>query len=371
MLILLAVMVGFVATIGIVKFVQIRAAIAQGASYQPPPEAVTTIVAREVTWPATLGAIGTVEAVHGVTVSADLPGIVEKIEFDSGRSVREGDVLVRLDTRQERAQLAAAQAQHELAQLDFDRSRILLDKGVISQAEYDRISAEAKQADARVGEIQATIERKKIRAPFSGILGIRQVNLGQYLEGGAAVAPLQAMDRVYVNFSVPQQDVRVLKVGADVHVAADSSAGPGPSGKITAINSIVDEATRNVQIQAAFQNPHGRLRPGMFVEVEAKLGTTAPVIALPASAVSYAPYGNSVFVVGDLKGPNGKTYRGVEQRFVKLGSGLGDQISVVSGLKPGDVVVTSGVFKLRNGASIVVNNNVQPGNNPAPKPEDS
>jgi membrane fusion protein (multidrug efflux system) len=371
MMIVLSVLVAFIATIGVVKFLQIRAAIAQGSSYQPPPEAVTTVVASEVTWPATLTAIGTVEAVRGVTVSADLPGIVERIEFDSGHSVREGDVLVRLDTRQERAQLAAAEAQRELAQLDFERSKKLLERGVISQAEYDRLSAGSKQAEARVGEIQATIERKKVRAPFTGVLGIRQVNLGQYLEGGTAVAPLQAMDPVYVNFSVPQQDVRVLKVGAVVHVAADTGAAPGPPGHVTAINSVVDEATRNVQIQAAFRNADRRLRPGMFVEVEAKLGTTAPVIALPASAVSYAPYGNSVFVVSDLKGPNGKTYQGVQQRFVKLGAGRGDQIAVVSGLKPGDVVVTSGVFKLRNGASIVVNNKIQPGNNPTPKPEDS
>src|SRR5439155_859172 len=189
MLLMLAVMVVFIGTIGLVKVLQIRAAIAQGSSYQPPPEAVTTIVAGEQKWPATLNAIGTVAAVQGVTVSADLPGIVESIAFDSGKSVREGDLLVRLDTRQERAQLAAAEAQRDLANLDFERSRQLLQKGVIAQAEYDRLAAEAKQAEARVGEIRASIERKEIRAPFAGILGIRQVNLGQYLEGGAAVAP--------------------------------------------------------------------------------------------------------------------------------------------------------------------------------------
>jgi membrane fusion protein (multidrug efflux system) len=371
MLLTLAVLVVFIATIGLVKFFQIRAAIAQGSSFQPPPEAVTTIVAHEEKWPATLNAIGSVEAVHGVTVSADLPGIVETIAFDSGRRVRAGDLLVRLDTRQERAQLSAAVAQRDLTRLDLERSRQLLQRGVIAQAEYDRIAAEAKTAEARVGEIQATIERKEIRAPFAGVLGIRQVNLGQYLEGGSAIAPLQSMDPVYVNFDVPQQDVRILKVGATVHVAAESIAAANPAGKVTAINSVVNEATRNVQIQAEFRNLHGRLRPGMFVEVEAGVGTGEPVVALPATAISYAPYGNSIFVVGDLKGPNGKTYRGVEQRFVKLGSGRGDQVAVVSGLKPGEEVVTSGVFKLRNGASIVVNNKIRPGNDPAPKPEDS
>jgi len=350
---------------------QIKTAIAQGASWQPPPEAVTTIVAPQEKWPSTLSVIGTVAAVQGVTVSADLPGIVEKISFDSGKHVQAGEVLVRLDTRQERAQLLAAESQRDLAQLNFDRSTQLLQRGVIAQAEYDRIAAESKQADARVGEIKATIERKQIRAPFGGTLGLRQVNLGQYLEGGSAVVSLQSMDPVYVNFDVPQQDVATLRLGDEVHVTGDSIASLGPGGKVTAINSVVDEATRTVQIQSVFRNPHGRLRPGMFVEVEAKVGTSAPVVALPASAVSYAPYGNSVFVVSDMKGPNGKTYRGVQQRFVKLGPGRGDQVSVLSGLKPGEEIVSSGVFKLRSGAAVFVNNKIAPSNNPAPKPEDS
>ena len=223
----------------------------------------------------------------------------------------------------------------------------------------------------RVGEIRATIQRKVIRAPFAGVLGLRQVNLGQYLNPGDAVVPLQSMDPVYVNFSLPQQDVAALRIGAEVNVAADSIAIGRATGRITAINSVVDEATRNVQVQATFQNPGGELRPGMFVDVQVVLGSSSRVIALPASAISYAPYGNSVFIVGDMKGPNGKTYRGVQQRFVKLGAGRGDQVSVVSGLKPGEEVVTSGVFKLRNGAAIFVNNARQPGNNPAPRPEDS
>jgi membrane fusion protein, multidrug efflux system len=361
----------FILAIGLVKFMQIRTAIAQFSSFQPPPEAVTTIVAREEEWPATLTAVGSVVAVHGVTVSADLPGIVEAIAFNSGRSVRTGDVLVRLDTRQERAQLEAAQAQRDLMRLNLERSRQLLDKGVVAQAEFDRIVAEAKQAEARVGEIRATIARKQIRAPFAGVLGIRQINLGEYLEGGTPVVPLQSMDPVYVNFALPQQDVRALKVGALVHVSADSAAPANPMGRITAINSVIDEATRNVQIQATFRNPSGRLRPGMYVDVQASVGTSGPVIALPASAINYAPYGNSVFVVSQLKGPNGKAYAGVQQRFVRLGTQRGDQVAVLSGIKPGEAVVTSGVFKLRNGAAILVNNKIQPSNDPTPKPEDS
>jgi membrane fusion protein (multidrug efflux system) len=362
----------FLAVLGLVKFLQVRAAIAQFSSFQPPPEAVTTIVARTEEWPATLSAVGTVTAVHGVTVSADLPGIVQQIAFDSGKHVGAGDMLVRLDTRQERAQLEAALAQRELTRLNLERSNQLLGKGVVAQAEYDRVAAEAKQAEARVGEIKATIDRKQIRAPFSGVLGIRQVNLGQYLEGGSPVVPLQSMDPVYVDFALPQEDVRALRIGASVTVTADSVAPVTPVGRITAINSVVDEATRNVQIQATFHNSGGRLRPGMYVEVHASVGNSGPVVALPASSVSYAPYGNSVFVVSRLQAPGGgKTYVGVEQRFVKLGAGRGDQVAVLSGLKPGEVVVTSGVFKLRNGAAVLVNNSIRPANNPTPKPEDS
>jgi len=371
MMVMLAAMTLFIATIGLVKFFQIRAAIAQHASFQMPPEAVTTVVAGQDRWPATLSAIGSVMAVHGVTVSADLPGIVEQIAFDSGRRIDAGDVLVRLDSSQERAQLAAAEAQRDLAQLNLERSRQLLEKGVVAQAEHDRLAAEAKTADARVGEIRATIQRKTIRAPFAGTLGLRQVNLGQYLNGGDPVVPLQSMDPIYVNFSVAPEDVAALRVGAEVRVAAESIAVARPSGRITAINSLVDEATRNVQVQATFQNPRGVLRPGMFVDVQVVLGTSRGVVALPASAISYAPYGNSVFIVDDLKGPKGATYRGVRQQFVKLGPGRGDQVAVVDGIQPGQEVVSSGVFKLRNGAAVVVNNAKRPANDPAPRPEDS
>jgi membrane fusion protein, multidrug efflux system len=357
--------------LGGAKFMQIRAAMAQGAAWQPPPEAVSTTVAHVEEWPSSLGAIGSVAAVQGVTVSADLPGIVERIEFESGRRVQAGDVLVRLDISQEREQLASAEAHRDLTHLDLDRSRQLLAKQVISQAEFDRAEAESKQADAAVREIQARIERKTIRAPFSGLLGLRQVDLGQYLNGGDAVVPLQSMDPVYINFALPQQDMAALRIGAAVRVSAENIDVGRAEGVITAMNSIIDEATRNVQVQATFRNPTGRLRPGMFVRVEASLGRGATVIGLPASAVNYAPYGNSVFVVTDMKGANGKPYRGVEQRFVQLGPRRGDQVSVVSGLKPGEEVVTSGGFKLRTGAAVLIDNKLAPSNNPAPKPEDS
>ena len=370
MLLMLAVVVLFVGALGLVKFMQIRGAIAQGSAWRPPPEAVTTILASSQSWPATIEAIGSVAAVRGVVVSADLPGVVENIHFDSGHRVAAGDVLVRLDTKQERAQLAAAQAQRELAQLDFERAKTLLAKDVMAKAEYDQVAAKAKSADANVGEIEAAIQRKTIRAPFAGTLGIRQVDIGQYLTAGAPIVPLQAMDLVYVNFSVPQQDVPALRVGAEVHASNDSTVVTA-IGRITAINSVVDEATRNVQVQATFQNRNGELRPGMFVQAHVTAGQPAAVTAIPTSAINYAPYGNSVFIVTDMKGPDGKPYRGVKQQFVKLGSARGDLVAVLSGLEPGQEVVTSGVFKLRNGAAVLVNNQTKPGSNAAPKPEDS
>ncbi len=371
MIVMLAATLTLVAALGFVKFRQIQTAIAQGAAYQPPPEAVTTIVAEQENWPATLSAIGTVAAVRGVTVSADLPGTVDKIAFDSGQAVREGDVLAVLDTRQERAQLAAAEAQRDLARVNFERLQGLLNERVISRAEFDRATAEQRSADGHVGEIHAAIDRKTIRAPFSGVLGLRQVNLGQYLSGGDALVTLQSLNPIYVNFGVPQQAAGQMRAGRTVRISVGEQPAVEFTGRITALDSVVDEATRNVQVQATLANPKGVLRPGMFVQTEVAVGTSSTLISLPASAVSYAPFGDSVFVVTDIKSEKGESYRGVRQQFVKLGATRGDQIAIVSGVKPGDEVVTSGVFKLRNGAAVLVNNKVQPGNNPKPKPENS
>ena len=367
---MLAVTLALVAALGFVKFKQIQTAIAQGAAFQMPPEAVTTIVAAEEAWPSTLSAIGTVAAVRGVTIAADLPGTVEKIAFDSGQSVREGDVLALQDTRQERAQLAAAEAQRDLARVNFERLQGLLNERVISRAEFDRAIAEQRQADGRVGEIHAAIDRKTIKAPFSGVLGLRHVNLGQYLSGGDAMVTLQALNPIYVNFGVPQQAAGQMRPGRSVRITVGEQPGVAMTGRVTALDSVVDEATRNVQVQATFANPNGLLRPGMFVQTEAVSGAGSTLVSLPASAVSYAPFGDSVFVVTDIKSEKG-TYRGVRQQFVKLGATRGDQIAIVSGVNKGDEVVTSGTFKLRNGAAVLVNNKVRPGNNPKPKPENS
>jgi membrane fusion protein (multidrug efflux system) len=370
MLLMLVVAVAMIAGLGYFKLRQVQAAI-KGASFTPPPEAITTVIAKQATWPSTLDVVGTVAAVHGVTVSADLPGTVDKIHFESGQFVQQGQILVELDTRQERAQLASMEAQQELAKVQYARSQKLVTEGVISRVDYDKAIADQKQSEANAAEIKAAIDRKTIRAPFSGVLGIRQANLGQYLAAGSPIVSLQSLNPIYVNFSVPQQDMPHVKIGETVRVTADDLAGMTFTGRVNALDSVVDQATRNVQIQATLSNPQGKLRAGMFTNVQVGVGASSTVFPLPASAISYAPFGDSVYIVSDMKGPEGQTYRGVRQQFVKLQGSRGDQVGVISGLRPGDEVVTSGVFKLRNGAAVAVNNKVQPGNNPAPKPEDN
>jgi membrane fusion protein (multidrug efflux system) len=370
MFIMLAVAATFIVSIGYFKTRQLQAAVKSHA-FQPPPESITTIIARQEIWPATLGVVGTVTAVHGVTVSADLPGTVDRINFDSGSWVKEGQVLATLDTRQERAQLAAMEAQRDLARINYARMQELSNEGVISRMDYDKAMADQKQTEANVGEIRATIDRKTIRAPFSGVLGIRQVNLGQYLAAGTAIVSLQSLNPIYVDFGVPQQVLGHLRVGDTVRLTAGETGRQEFRGKVNAIDSVVDEGTRNVQVQAELANAEGKLRPGMYVPVEAGVGAPRTVIPLPASAINYAPFGDSVFIVTDVKSPDGKSYRGVRQQFVKLAGERGDQVGVVSGINPGDEVVTAGVFKLRNGAAVAVNNAVQPENNPAPRPEDN
>ena len=370
LILMLGVMAVLLGGLGFAKFRQIQTAV-QASAFQPPPEAVTSVVTKREVWPANMNAIGSVEAVHGVTVSADLPGTVAKINFESGQAVREGEILVELDTRQERAQLASLEAQRDLARINFNRTQELVNAGVISRQDFDQATSQQKATEANVAEVKATIARKTIRAPFSGILGIRKVNLGQYLPAGSPIVSNQSLNPIYVNVGIPQQASAQVHVGRKLRVTTEDIAGQVFTGTVTALDSEVDETTRNIQIQATLPNPQGKLRPGMFVQVEIAVGASRPVIALPASAINYAPYGDSVFVITDLKDPKGQTYRGVKQQFVKVEGARGDQVAVISGLNPGDEVVTSGVFKLRNGAAVEVNNKVQPGNSPAPKPEDS
>jgi len=365
---LLAALIG---GLGFIKYRQIESAIA-GGGFQMPATSVTTVVAKRETWPSTLSVIGTAAAIQGVTIGADLPGTVDKIHFESGQPVHEGDILVELDTRQERAQLANYEAQRELAHIQYGRSEQLVKAGVISKSEFDNAAAQQKATDAQVNDIKAAIARKTIHAPFSGILGLRQISLGQYLAAGQAIVSLQSVNPIYVNFGVPQQDTAKMKIGHDVHISSTDYPGVEFKGKITALDSVINDQTRNIQIQATLGNPGGKLRPGMFVQVELPLGQPRDVIPLPASAINYAPYGDSVFVVGDIKDEkSGKTYKGVRQQIVKIEGSRGDQVAIVSGLKPGDEVVSAGAFRLRNAAPVEINNTVQPSNSSHPNPAES
>jgi membrane fusion protein (multidrug efflux system) len=370
--ILMLVIVGaLVGGLAFVKYRQVETAIAMGASFAPPPTAVTTVIAKRETWPSTLEVIGTAEAIQGVTVSADLPGTVDKIHFESGQAVKEGDILVELDTRQEQAQLANLEAQRDLAKIQYGRSEQLEKAGVISKSDYDTAAAQQKATEAQVGDVKAQIARKTIHAPFSGILGIRQISLGQYLAAGQAIVSLQALNPIYVNFGVPQQDEPKIVIGHGVNVTNADLPGMGFAGRITALDSVVNETTRNIQVQATFQNAAGKLRPGMFVQVGLPLGKARDVVPLPASAINYAPYGDSVYVVTEMTDPKGNKYKGVKQQVVKIEGSRGDQVAITSGINPGDEIVSAGVFRLRNAAPVLVNNSVQPGNNPNPKPDES
>jgi membrane fusion protein, multidrug efflux system len=371
--VLLALFLAIVFGFGFVKFTQIQGFItlAKSGAFEPPPTAVTTDVAKESEWQPTLQSVGSVTAVNGVTISTDLAGIVRQIAFESGNKVRSGDLLVRLDTTQEEAQLHQAEAQRDFAAVTLKRDKDLVEKHAISQSDYDNAEAAFRQVQASVDQFNALIARKTLRAPFDGVTGIRQVNLGQYLKEGDMVVTLQAFDPIYVNFSLPQQDLSKLAVGQPVALRVDTFEGQSFQGKITAINSLVDQATRNILVQATFANSDFRLRPGMFAKVSVIMNEKQNVVAIPATAIHYAPYGDSIFIVSQMKDPQGKEYKGVREQFIKTGQSRGDMITVVSGLKPGDEVVTSGVFRLKSGAHVNVNNQIKPGTDLAPNPADS
>lgn len=364
-------MFAFIVTLGGWKALQIKNAIAKGKAFQMPPDAVTSLVVSEETVSPVLEAVGSLSSPQGVMLSADLPGIVVAISFDSGSRASNGQLLVQLDTHQEEAQLRTARAKLELARQNLERAVDLSSKKVIAQYAYDEAKSVFDTANSTLEEIEATIARKTIRAPFDGFLGIRQVNQGQYLKSGDAIVQLESLDPIYVNFALPQQNLGKLSVGQPVRVQADGIPGKVFSGKINAINSAVDISTRNIQIQATVPNPEHVLRSGMFAGVQVILPDRERVIMVPSTSIQYAPYGDSLFVIETMKDPGGKEYLGVREQQVTLGKTQGDQICVLKGLKSGDQIATSGIFKLRQGGPVKINNSVQPGNNPAPKPEDN
>lgn len=354
------------------KVLQFQTMFAQGANFTPPPETVTTAEVTRETWQPTLTAVGSIAPVQGVMLSAEVAGTVKQIAFESGANVRAGELLVELDSGVEQAQLRSAVASAELARANLVRARDLRGKNMVSQADLDSANAQAKQADAQIDNIRAVIDKKTIRAPFAGRAGIRQVNLGQFLDTGTSIVTLQSLDPVYVNFSLPQQRLAQLKTGLTVRVTTDAFPDRDFEGKLTAINPEVETVTRNVRMQATLANPSGLLRPGMYVDVAAVLPATEQVLMIPATAVLYAPYGDSVFVVEDKKDEKtGAVDKVLNQQFVRLGKTRGDFVVVDSGLSAGQTIVTTGLFKLRNGMAVVIDNKLAPDFQINPKPTDS
>ncbi len=351
-----------------VKAGQIVTMVKAGESFVPPPVAVTSATAQSAAWEATRAAVGTLVAVEGVTLAAEVSGRVREIAFESGAAVKRGEVLVRMDTRAERAQLAAAVADAEFAKVTLERARRLRRSEVNSQADLDAADARAKQADAAVANLRAVIAKKTIRAPFDGRISIRQVNLGQILSPGTAIASLQAVNPIHLDFWLPQQALRDVEAGEGVRLRTDAFPGAVWEGEITTVNPEVDPATHNVRVRATLANRDGRLRPGMFGNVEVRSSDSRDVLAIPATAVLYAPYGDSVFAIEDRKVAGDKAVAVARQRFVRLGERRGDLVEVVSGLHAGDAVVSSGAFRVRNGAPVAVNNALAPTPQLDPKP---
>ena len=353
-----------------VKVMQIRKLIEAGKSFAPPPESVSTVVAREEKWQGTLTAIGSIAAFQGVSLTPDIPGTVREIAFESGAVVAKDDLLLRLDTSSEEAQLRAIEAQVELARINLDRVSKLRADSMVSQSELDTSEATLKQNQANADTIRATIAKKTIRAPFAGRLGIRLINLGQYLDTGKPIVSLQSLSPVYCDFSMPQQELARLKTGMKVRVTTDAYSGQQFDGTLTAINPELDQSTRSIGLQATFQNADQLLRPGMFVKVEVLLPEEQNVLVIPATSVLSAPYGDSVYVVEEKTGKDGKPGLAVRQQFIRTGRARGDFLIVESGLKPGDRVVSSGIFKLRNDMPVVENNSLNPKTDLTPRPTD-
>jgi membrane fusion protein (multidrug efflux system) len=357
--------IAIVAGLAGVRVLQVAKMINAGKSFSVPPETISSAVAQEQKWQDTLTAVGSISAAQGVTVASEVAGTVTEIAFESGTVVAKGDLLVRLDTSSEAAQLRAAQAEVELTKLNLDRLLKLRESNVVSQSEVDTAQAALKQNQANADAISAVIEKKTIHAPFAGRLGIRLVNLGESLEERKPIVSLQSLVPVYGDFSLPQQTMSVLTTGLVVQVTSDAYPGQKFVGVVTAINPDLDSTTRAVRLQATFANTNQLLRPGMFARMEVVLPGEQTVLAVPATAILSAPFGDSVYVIEQQAG---STNLVVRQQFVRTGRPLGDFVSIVTGLKPGERVVSSGLFKLRNGAGVVINNELTPKPSTTPNP---
>jgi len=353
-----------------VKVAQVRAVMAQ--DWTPPPVSIVSAIANEEVWEQSLQAVGSLTAVQGIVVETELDGKVVEVGFESGAQVRAGDLLLRQDTSAEVAQLADAEASALLARINYERASELRQQGANSQSEFDTARAALSSAEARAAAIKATIEKKTLRAPFAGRLGIREVNFGQFLRGGQPVVPLFSFDPIYVDFSLPQQHLTAITVGQVVKITVDAFEGESFEGRLTAINPQVDTATRNVHVQATLANADGRLRPGMFAKAQVVSPEVRRYVSVPATAISFSPYGDAVFIVeprdDDASAAGGLRVR---QQFVKTGPRRGSQVAILSGLESGQQVAVGGLTKLQNGAPVVINNTVVPSADPAPVLSDS
>jgi len=335
------------------------------------PQTVSTTVAQVTDWQQQVEAVGSLRAVNGADLSLELAGVVDKIEFDSGQDVQAGQVLLRLRNDDDVAKLESLEALAKLAQITYDRDVKQLKAQAVSQAVIDSDAANLKNSQALAEQQRSIVDKKVLKAPFAGHLGLRQVDLGQYLAPGTVIVTLQSLTPIYADFTLPQQALDKINVGQAVTARADTYPGKTFEGKITAINPKVDLATRNVQVRALLDNPEKLLTPGMFVTVDAVTGQPEKLVTLPQAAISYNSYGSLVYVVEEKgKGPDGKPHLIAQQTFVAVGATRGDQVSITKGLKEGVTVVTSGQVKLRNGVSVVVNNTVVPNDNANPKPVD-
>ena len=353
-----------------VKYKQIASLISFGKEMQkagPPPETVGVAVAQSQVWEGTLTTIGSIAPVRGVALSNDAPGVVQQIFFESGDVVRQGQVLLQLDSSVERAQLASTASRRELASINAGRTRALVSSGALAPSQLDNDDYALKTSTKDVTALQAQIDRKVVRAPFAGRLGIRAVNLGQYLNPGTQITVLEDIDSVYVDFTLPQQDLATVKVGMPVRVNIEG-ASTSSDGVIRAIDPEVDATTRSIKLRASVPNKGETLRPGMFANVSVVLPTQAPQVTIPATALMHAAYGDSVYVVENKKddagqpiaGKDGKPVEIARQQFVKVGDARGDFVAILDGVTAGTTLVTAGGFKLHNGSPIVVDNDLKP-----------
>ncbi len=370
MIIMLGCVLALIAALAFGFYLHIRQVIAN--SPKPSPQTISTAKVEALEWQPQLSAVGTLSAIRGVDVSSEIVGLVREVNFKSGQDVKAGDMLIQLNADSDIAQLRSFEAAAELAAVVLERDKAQLEAQAVSQAQVDSDTADLKSKRALAAQQAATVAKKTIRAPFAGKLGITTVNPGQFLNPGDKIVTLQTIDPIYIDFYLPQKQIAGLSVGMVVNVSSDAYAGQAFSGKVTSISPKIDVATRNVQVQATIANAKRQLLPGMFGRVSVDSGEKKRYLTLPQTAITYNPYGSTVFVVkpGEPKDAKGNAQQVVQQVFVTTGETRGDQVAIVKGLEEGQEVVSSGQLKLKNGTSVVVDNTVQPANSPSPAPQE-